>query len=63
MLSASGEKDYPLERGKRLEFYSFLMDNIWSYADKHALSGRDIYIGFLVSQELCEQTRAMVSLF
>lgn len=39
MLSASGEKDCPLERG--LELYSFLIGNILSCAGEYALFGHD----------------------
>lgn len=62
MLNTLGEKDCPLEKGERLELFSFLMDNILSCAGKYALFGHDVYIGFLVSQELCEQIKSVVSL-
>lgn len=36
------------------------MDNILSCDGKYALSGHDLYIVFLVSQERCEQTKSVV---
>lgn len=62
MLNPRGEKDSFLERGESLELYSFLMDNILSCAGQYALLGHDVYIGFIISQEVCEHTKSVVLL-
>lgn len=56
-----GEKDSALEWRERPGLYSSLMAHILPCAKDYALSCHDVYIGFLVSQEHCEQTKSVVS--